>query len=66
MSRTNIDLDDKLVREAMAISHCKTKKQVVSFALKEFVKRLKRKDILRFMGTHCWQGDLGEMRRSRV
>ncbi len=66
MSRTNIDLDDELVKKALTLSHYKTKKELVHRALEEFVKRMKRKDILRFMGSHCWEGNLDEMRRSRV
>lgn len=65
MSRTNIDLDDKLVKEAMKVSESRTKKEAVNFALRELVKRLKRKDILKFMGSGCWEGNLEEMRGSR-
>lgn len=35
--RTNIDLDDALVEEAMALSGVKTKKELVSKALQEFI-----------------------------
>lgn len=35
--RTNIELDDQLVEEALAISHLKTKKDVVHEALKNYV-----------------------------
>jgi len=65
--RTNIDLDDKLIKEAMRISEYRTKKEVVNFALRELVKKLKRKGILKFMGSGCWEGNLlEEMRGSRV
>ena len=37
MSRTNVVLDDNLVQEAMRLSGVKTKKEVVSLALQEFV-----------------------------
>ena len=66
MSRTNIDLNDKLVKEAMKFGDYKTKKELVNSALREFVKRLKRKGILRLMGSKCWEGNLAEMRRSRI
>ncbi len=65
MSRTNIDLDDKLVKEAMAISNYKTKKELVNSALEELVKRRKRKGILKLAGSSCWEGDLAKSRRSR-
>ena len=66
MSRTNIDLDDKLIKEAMENSDYRTKKEVVNLALREFVRKLKRKGILKLMGSGCWEGNLEEMRGSRV
>ena len=65
MARTNIDLDDKLMKEAMKISDFKTKKELINIALKEFIRRLKRKKILKYMGSGCWEGSLDKMRRSR-
>ena len=44
--RTNIVLDDKLVEEAMKLSGAKSKKDVVSKALQEFVKTRKRLNLL--------------------
>lgn len=66
MIRTNIELDEKLVREAMKLSRKKTKKEVVNYALEELVSRLKRKKILELEGKVQWSGNLGNMRRSRV
>lgn len=66
MSRTNIDLNDELVKEGLEISHSKTKKELINSALKEFVRRLKRKGILKLMGSGCWEGNLAKMRRERV
>jgi Arc/MetJ family transcription regulator len=40
--RTNIDLDDELVREALKISGAKTKKELVHLALKEFLDNRRR------------------------
>jgi Arc/MetJ family transcription regulator len=44
--RTNIVLDDSLVKEAMMLSGAKTKKEVISHALEEFVTMRKRRDLL--------------------
>ena len=46
--RTNINLDDKLVKEAFNYANVSTKKDLVNLALKEFVgshKRLNPKEI---------------------
>lgn len=66
MSRTNIDLDDRILKEAGKLTHMKTKKEVVNYALEELVKRLRRKKILELEGKVKWEGDLDEMRRSRL
>ena len=65
MHRTNIVLDEKLVKEGLAIIHFRTKKELVNAALAEMVKRLKRKAILNLSGSSCWEGNLARMRRSR-
>ncbi|MDI3500165.1 MAG: hypothetical protein PWR28_112 [Synergistaceae bacterium] len=66
MLRTNIELDDKLVEEAMKLTHKKTKKELVNYALDELVKRLKRKKLLELEGQVEWTGNLDEMREGRV
>ena len=40
--RTNIDLDDKLVKEAFNYANVSTKKELINLALKEFVETCKR------------------------
>ena len=44
--RTNIVLDDKLVEEAMILSGAKTKKELISNALREFVTARKRLNLI--------------------
>ena len=65
MHRTNIVLDEKLVKEGLAITHFRTKKELVNTALAEMVKRLKRRAILSLAGSSCWEGNLARMRRGR-
>ncbi len=43
--RTNIVLDDQLIREAMELTGIKTKKEIVDLALVELVKSRKQKDL---------------------
>jgi len=66
MSRTNIDLEDKLVKEGMRVFKCKTKKELVHLALQELLKREKRKEILQLRGKIQWEGNLDELRKARV
>jgi Arc/MetJ family transcription regulator len=43
MSRTNIELNDKFLIEALKLTKMKTKKDVVNYALEELIKKLRRK-----------------------
>ena len=48
--RTNIVLDERLVKEAMKLSCTKTKKELVNQALKEFVENRKRLNLMDLAG----------------
>lgn len=65
MGRTNIDIDNNLLKQAGRLIHLKTKKQIVHKALEELVKNKKRKSILDFEGKIHWEGNLASMRRGK-
>jgi len=65
MQRTNIELDEKLVKQAMKLFGKKTKKELVHFALNELIRRERAKGILSLEGKVKWEGDLREMRKGR-
>jgi len=48
--RTNIVLDDRLVREAMKLAGVKTKREAVDIALRKFVQSGKQKKLLDLFG----------------
>ncbi|HWS97588.1 MAG TPA: type II toxin-antitoxin system VapB family antitoxin [Candidatus Methylomirabilis sp.] len=66
MGRTNIEIDDALVREARKLTRLKTKRQIVDRALELLVRTESRKGILRYYGAGIWKGDLKASRRNRV
>ncbi|MBI2910129.1 MAG: type II toxin-antitoxin system VapB family antitoxin [Chloroflexi bacterium] len=66
MLRTNIELNEDLVDEAMKLTHARTKKELVNLALKELVSKARRKRILALEGKVQWVGNLSKMRKSRV
>ena len=66
MARTNIDLDDRLVRKDLRIFGCKSKRELIHLALTELLKKVKRKEILKLRGQMKWEGALEELRRSRL
>ena len=63
MGRTNIVLDDDLVRKARKVTRLKTKREIVARALELLVRSETRKGILAFYGTGIWKGDLKKLRR---
>jgi Arc/MetJ family transcription regulator len=63
--RTNVELDNVLIEEAMKISGMHTKKAVINMLLHEYIKSNKRKEILKYQGMNIWEGNLEEMRQNR-
>ncbi len=62
MARTNIDIDEDLVREVMRRFRVKTKREAVDLALRRLVGTpLTRQSLLALEGTG-WDGDLEAMR----
>ena len=63
--RTNIEIDDKLMARAMALSGKSTKKAVVEEALRLAVQLKRQAGIKKLFGMGGWEGNLDEMRASR-
>jgi Arc/MetJ family transcription regulator len=63
--RTNIVMEEPLVYAAQKATGIKTKTGVVHHALRELVRRSKRREMLKLRGKIHWEGNLDEMRRSR-
>ncbi len=63
--RTNIDIDDDILREAQRLLGTKTKRDTVDLALRELVSRHRQVGILRLRGKVHWDGDLAESRSGR-
>jgi Arc/MetJ family transcription regulator len=63
--RTNIDIDDDLLAEAMAAAGLSTKKATVEEALRRLVQRHRRRAALADMTGLGWDGDLAAMREGR-
>lgn len=65
MSRTNIELSDRLVREGLQRTGLKTKRELVHHALERLVRAQRLKELLPLRGKVRWNGNLRKMRRSR-
>ena len=64
--RTNIEIDDELVHQAMRSSGAPTKKAVVEAGLRLLVKTHAQTAIRKFRGKVKWEGDLNESRQGRL
>lgn len=63
--RTTIDLPEKLVNEAMKISHQKTKTSVIVTALEEYVRKNRIQNLKRFRGKLDISIDLNALRKRK-
>ncbi|MBI5291326.1 MAG: type II toxin-antitoxin system VapB family antitoxin [Chloroflexi bacterium] len=64
--RTNIVIDDELIRRAMKATGLKTKKAAVEAGLQMLIQVKAQSGIRRLRGKIQWEGNLDELRSGRV
>jgi Arc/MetJ family transcription regulator len=64
--RTNIEIDDELLAEAMALTGEPTKRATVEAALRAVVRLKRQKQAGMNLADIGWEGDLDAMREGRV
>ena len=63
--RTNIVLNDALVKQAQKLSGLKTKKAVVEEGLRVLIRIYHQRNVRELRGKLDWEGDLNELRKAR-
>ncbi len=63
--RTNIVIDDKLMRDALRATGLKTKRKAVELGLRTLLRLKRQAEIRGLRGKLAWEGDLEAMRRDR-
>lgn len=63
--RTNIVIDDALMRAAMKESGARTKREAVELGLRTLVRLRRQNGIKAYRGKLSWSGDLEAMRSDR-
>jgi len=63
--RTNVVIDDFLMKSALEVSGLKTKKDTIEAGLKLLVRLNAQEKIKHFRGKLKWVGDLNEMRTDK-
>ncbi len=61
--RTNIVIDDELMKQVLKITGLKTKRAAVEQGLKTLLKLKKQEQIREYRGKLQWEGDLDAMRK---
>lgn len=64
--RTNIDIDDRLMRQAMRSSGARTKRAAVEEGLRLLIQTKSQSGIRRLRGKVAWKGDVDSSRLERV
>lgn len=65
MKRTNVVLDESLLKEAVRVSGERTYSAAINRALRDFINRAKAREILTLAGSGAWEGDLSVVRDDR-
>ena len=60
--RTNIVIDDKLMRDTLRATGLRTKREAVELGLRTVLRLRKQEEIRRLRGKLNWRGDLDAMR----
>ena len=63
--RTNIVIDDQLMRDTLRATGLKTKREAVELGLRTVLRLRKQAEIRRLRGKLDWQGDLNAMRKDQ-
>jgi Arc/MetJ family transcription regulator len=63
--RTNIVIDDKLMKDTFRATGLKTKREAVELGLRTVLRLRQQEEIRRFRGKVNWQGDLDAMRTDK-
>jgi len=60
--RTNIVIDDKLMKDTLRATGLKTKREVVELGLRTLLRLRQQEEIRQLRGKLAWEGDLDAMR----
>ena len=63
--RTNIVIDDKLMRDTLKATGLKTKREAVELGLRTLLRLRQQAALRQWRGKLAWRGDLDPMRKDR-
>lgn len=65
MTKTHVEIDAKVLDEVIRMGNFPSKKTAINTALSEYLRRLKRLELLALRGKVPWSGDLDGLRADR-
>jgi len=65
MKRTNLVLNEEVLREATRVLGAKTYSAAVNQAMEEVIRIRKIQSLAEFFGQGLWEGDLAQMRQDK-
>jgi Arc/MetJ family transcription regulator len=63
--RTNIEIDDKLMKDALRYTGARTKREAVELGLRNLVQLGRQVEVRKMRGKLQWEGDLDAMRNDK-
>ena len=63
--RTNIEIDDELMQDALRLTSAKTKREAVELGLRTLVQLARQVETRKMRGKLAWEGDLDAMRTDK-
>ena len=66
MGRTNVVLDDELVEECQRLTGIETRRELIDYALHEFLRHARQRRLLNLKGSVRWEGNLAVWRKART
>ena len=66
MKRTNLVLDEELLKTATRVLGTRTYSEAVNKALEQSIRLTQIRGLLNFSGQNIWEGDLAKMREDKI
>ena len=63
--RTNIVIDDKLMKDTLKVTGLRTKREAVELGLRTLLRLRKQEEIRKYRGKLSWEGDIDAMRTGK-
>ncbi|OGF62161.1 MAG: hypothetical protein A2Y62_20210 [Candidatus Fischerbacteria bacterium RBG_13_37_8] len=63
--KTTFDIPEELIKEAMQVAKCKTKKDTIIIALSDFIKKMRIEEAIQMEGKLKFEKDMEKVRHER-